>query len=209
MSERTRHQTDLFPETLLVEIRNGVLVTSSLTVAKYFGKQHKHVLRDISIVLADDDDLNFGPANFELSSYLRNDGRPSKLSPKLGPDIDVTRGNQSAKLRSVSGQQSPMYYLTEEGFAFLAMGFTGRPARALKKRFLRAFVDMRRQLAWHTERFARALDELHPSLRPVVEGTEQGHSRADIAAPLGKSPASVTYHRRTARRLGLLRGARA
>ncbi len=53
-------------------------------------------------------------------------------------------------------------------------------------------------------RAATALDHVRPFLRPIVEATEAGYARREIAEPLGKSPASVTYHRRAARRLGLL-----
>lgn len=35
----------------LVEIRNNQVVVSSRDVAENFGKQHKHVLRDIEVLL--------------------------------------------------------------------------------------------------------------------------------------------------------------
>lgn len=37
--------------TQLVFIRNGRAVTDSLTVAEVFGKEHKHVMRDINTQL--------------------------------------------------------------------------------------------------------------------------------------------------------------
>lgn len=49
-----------------------------------------------------------------------------------------------------------------------------------------------------------ALRMVRPTTVAVARLTQQGKSRAEIAALLGKSPASITYHRRNARRLGLL-----
>lgn len=46
-----------------------VLAVTSLQVAKHFEKEHKHVLRDIRIILEADED-GFSESNFGLSSYL-------------------------------------------------------------------------------------------------------------------------------------------
>ena len=40
------------------------------------------------------------------------------------------------------GRKQPSYYLTEEGFCLLAMGFTGRKALAWKRKFYKAFKDL-------------------------------------------------------------------
>lgn len=39
-------------------------------------------------------------------------------------------------------RKQPSYYLTEEGFCLLAMGFTGRKALAWKRKFYKAFKDL-------------------------------------------------------------------
>ena len=41
-----------------------------------------------------------------------------------------------------TGRKLPMYQITRDGFAFLAMGFTGKKAAAWKERFLEAFHAM-------------------------------------------------------------------
>ena len=41
-----------------------------------------------------------------------------------------------------TGRKLPMYQITRDGFAFLAMGFTGKKAAAWKERFLEAFNAM-------------------------------------------------------------------
>jgi Rha family phage regulatory protein len=154
---------------------DGQPFTTSRAVAERFGKRHKDVLKAINNLLAALPDPEFGRRNFAPSSYL----------------------NEQNKVQ-------PEYRLTHDGFAFLAMRFTGAEAMAWQIAFLQAFNALEAELHAKTERFAHALDQVRPMLRPVVEATEAGRSRADIAEPLGKSPASITYHRRNARRLGLL-----
>lgn len=154
---------------------DGQPFTTSRAVAERFGKRHDTVLRAIKNLLDALPDPEFGRRNFAESSYLNEQNKPQ-----------------------------PEYRLTHDGFAFLAMRFTGAEAMAWQIAFLQAFNAIEAELRAKTERFAAALDQVRPMLRPVVECTEAGYSRADIAAPLGKSPAAITYHRRTARRLGLL-----
>lgn len=137
--------------------------------------------------------------------FLSTNGQPFTTSRADMPDPSFTERNfaLSTYLDS-TGRSLPEYRLTHDGFALLAMGFTGREALAWKIAFLQAFNALEAELHARTARFATALDQVRPMLRPVVEATEAGYSRTDIAGPLGKSPASVTYHRRAARRLGLL-----
>lgn len=158
---------------------HGQPFTTSRAVAERFGKTHKNVLRDIEKLIAAMPDPEFSRLNFELRKYQYTTAR-----------------NQL--------REAPEYRLTHDGFAFLAMRFTGTEAMAWQIAFLQAFNALEAELRAKTERFAHALDQVRPMLRPVVEATEAGYSRTDIAAPLGKSPASITYHRRSARRLGLL-----
>ncbi len=158
---------------------DGQPFTTSRAVAERFGKRHKNVLRDIENLLADMPDPAFRELNFE-------------------PTIYEVPGPKGATRRE------PEYRLTHDGFALLAMGFTGRDALAWKVAFLQAFNALEAELAERTARYAVALDTLKPNLRPTVEGTEAGQSRAAIGATLGKSTGAVSYHRRCARRLGLL-----
>lgn len=56
------------------------------------------------------------------------------------------------------GKTQPMYHITEQGFAFLVMGFTGRKAAAWKERFINAFhamhqvLERQRNEAWQLQR---------------------------------------------------------
>lgn len=60
---------------------NGNSMTSSLYVAEFFGKEHKHVLRDIENL---DCSENFRQSNFGLTSYKDEQG-------KKRPCINMTR----------------------------------------------------------------------------------------------------------------------
>lgn len=158
---------------------HGQPFTTSRAVAERFGKRHRDVLKAIKSLLAACPEPGFAERNFAPSMYQ-------------------VRGGKNTVRDELE------YRLTHDGFALLAMGFTGRDALAWKIAFLQAFNALEAELRAKTERFAHALDQVRPMLRPVVEATEAGYSRTDIAGPLGKSPASITYHRRNARRLGLL-----
>lgn len=177
--------TDLFPETLLVNLDHGNSVTTSLKVAEHFKKRHDHILRDISALTIDLNGPNFGGIESNFGFIERNFAPSDYIDSR--------------------GRVKPMYRLTRDAFSLLAMGFTGREALVWKIKFLDAFNAMESELHAKTARFAAALDQVRPNLRPVVEGTQSGLNRAAIAAPLGKTCAAVTYHRNQARRLGLLR----
>lgn len=183
---------DLFPETLLVDLDHGHSFTTSRKVAEHFKKRHDHVLRDVAALLAEISRLNFEP--------------PNAISrPNFGePDSIGWLNFQASSYTDKRGKTYTEYHLSRDGFSLLAMGFTGREALAWKIKFLDAFNAMEAELNAKTARYAAALDQVRPSLRPVVEATELGVSRWPIAALLGKSCASVTYHRGQARRLGLL-----
>ncbi len=165
---------DLFPETLLVSQREGRAIATSLKVAEHFKKSHKDVMRSIKNVLSDIADDEFSRRNFAPRNQI------------------------------VRGREYPYCDLSEEAFALTVMGFTGKAAMQWKLDFLKAFISMRERLQAREARFAHALDQVRPMLRPVVEATEQGLPRSAIAEPLGKTPASITYHRGQARRFGLI-----
>ncbi len=166
---------DLFPETLLVDRDGDQVFTTSLKVAEHFHKAHRNVVRSIERLLEELPVEAFNALNFERVEY-----------------------------KDKKGETRLMFHLSHDAFAILAMGFTGREALVWKVQFLAAFRDMERYIAARETRFAKVLDQVRPNLRPVVEATERGLSRAAIAEPLGKTPASITYHRHQARRFGLL-----
>jgi Rha family phage regulatory protein len=171
---------DLFPETLLVEIADGHTFTTSLKVAEHFHKLHKNVLRDIEKLLAECPDKDFSRLNFEQRNYQYSTAR-----------------NQ---LRN-----APMYTMTEEGFALLAMGFTGPKALQWKIDFLNAFRAMETALKLKTERRAQVLGFLRPHWLTIEQGIEAKLPRRAICTLTGhKSPNTITANKRRMRQAGLL-----
>ena len=102
----------------LVSIQNNQVVTTSLQVAKFFRKNHFDVLRAIREIECSD---NFQECNFAFSFYFRD-------------------------LPNNAVKKEPMYYLTRDGFTFLAMGFTGKIAARFKEAYINAFNEMENKL---------------------------------------------------------------
>lgn len=95
---------EIQPVDNIVVIEEERMFTTSLIVAEAFEKEHKNVLRDIENLECSKE---FHQLNFELCNYS------SELSSK--------------------GRKYPFYRITRDGFAFLAMGFTGENAKSEKK----------------------------------------------------------------------------
>jgi Rha family phage regulatory protein len=95
-----------------VFVKNGAVMASSLTVARNFGKLHKHVLRDIRLLIEKTGE--WGRSNFGHT-----------------PFVD-----------SQNGQTYSSYDMTSKGFHVLVMGFTGDEALIWKIRYADAFEMM-------------------------------------------------------------------
>lgn len=99
-SQTTEQETAMQPIENIVEIDDGKMFTTSLTVAQAFEKEHKDVLKAIS--------------NLECSKEFNE------------------RNFAPVEYKDAKGEMRPAYRLTRDGFAFLAMGFTGKKAAAWK-----------------------------------------------------------------------------
>ncbi|ELQ6670622.1 Rha family transcriptional regulator [Escherichia coli] len=102
-----------------IAIVDGQAVTSSLAVADFFSKRHDDVLKKIRIL---DCSPEFCARNFAETSILVR--QPNGGTRKL-----------------------PCYQITRDGFAFLAMGFTGKRAAQFKEAYINAFNQMEKQLS--------------------------------------------------------------
>lgn len=87
----------------------------SLFVARVFGKEHSHVLRDIAKIT---------DAKSGLSGEFIN--------------LNFERGNY----RDSTGRTLPRYLLTRDGFTFLVMGYTGKKAARFKEAYIKRFNEM-------------------------------------------------------------------
>lgn len=101
----------------LVIMNNNQAVTTSLVLAKAFGKQHKNVIKAI--------EAKIEPAE--------NQARYRRM---------FYEGIYTDK----KGEQRKMYYLNRDGFTFIAMGFTGRKADEFKLKYIDAFNRMEEQI---------------------------------------------------------------
>lgn len=94
---------------------HDVARVDSLYVAKFFEKDHNHVVRDIEKVIAPTSGLSqdFIVSNFGRITYKDSRGRKQKA-----------------------------YAMTRNGFTILAMGYTGEKAMKFKELYIRRFDEM-------------------------------------------------------------------
>lgn len=157
---------------------DGQPFTTSRAIAERFGKNHRDVLRAIENLLAVMPDPEFSRRNFALRNYQYTTAR-----------------NQV--------REAPEYHLTHDGFAFLAMRFTGAEAMAWQIAFLQAFNAMEAELHAQREREASALYRLRPRWQPIAAHPDL--RRAQLIDLTGhRSVSSITACRRRMRAVGLL-----
>ncbi len=114
---------------------HGKNVTTSLIVANVFGKRHSDVLRDIRNLNCSED---FRKRNFALI-----ENQEVSHSPIISNNY---------------------FEITEDGFAFLGMGYTGEKAGKLKEEFLSAFNHIRALINSEDYILARAQNILNNKL---------------------------------------------
>ena len=132
----------------LVSVNDGKVVTTSLQVAEHFQRPHKDVLSSIRKL---DCSPIFQERNFSLSFY-------------------------HSKLLNGGYKKQPMYYITRDGFTFLAMGFTGKIAAKFKEAYINAFNEMERKLAGITVRedeIINIIRELCADVNSRIKGHEK------------------------------------
>ncbi|NRA63474.1 MAG: Rha family transcriptional regulator [Pseudobacteriovorax sp.] len=92
-----------------IRITNGVPTTTSLMVAQVFGKNHADVMRSIRKKISNFS-KSFVESNFALNEYVDS-----------------------------IGKSNAMYELSRNGFAILALGFTGKIATEFQEAFMNEF----------------------------------------------------------------------
>lgn len=109
-----------------VVLTNNQATTTSTAVAEYFGKNHRHVLRAIDNLIAE----------MPEETHQRNFGQMFRK-------VEIGQGAM---------REFREFTLTRDGFALLAMGFTGKEAMQWKIAYLEAFNKM--EAALKAEAFA-------------------------------------------------------
>ena len=111
----------------VLAVVDGIPTTTSVEVAKHFGKRHDDVLRRIRNLLEQlpaDHHHNFAEMVYEVPI-------------------------QGARNFAATSRQDPAYRISRDGFTLLAMGFTGKKALAFKLAYIDAFNRMEAQLHAH------------------------------------------------------------
>jgi Rha family phage regulatory protein len=159
--------TAITPSAVSIHIIDGQPVTTSLDIARHFGKRHDTVLRAIKNL---DCSPEFTDRNFAVC-YENN------------------------KLQN--GKPQPFYRMTRDGFVFLCMGFTGREAARWKEAYIEAFNKMEAELfdraMQHIDDSAREDCEcpyLHAPMSHWVETNPW--LKANLNGPFGKPPTTLT-----------------
>ena len=100
----------------LVVYSGNRLITTSLKISHQFGKRHDNVLQSIRDTIRSVE-LDFALLNFKDCTYSNS-----------------------------NGQSLPMFELTRDAFALVAMSFTGDAAMKFKVRYIKAFNQMEAEL---------------------------------------------------------------
>jgi Rha family phage regulatory protein len=140
------------PDPLLM-VRDAQAVADSRIVASMFNKLHKMVMRSIRNLVHTDPSCG---CNFALT-----------FDEVPGPKGGV--------------RKTPFYFMTEEGFWLLVMGFTGEQAIAVKRRFIHAFQNMRAFIEGNREAFMERMRDWElrerESLACASKGSHAMHTR--------------------------------
>ena len=161
-------------------LHNGRPATTSLEVAKFFGKRHDNVVRDIKEII-DNTPESFSALNFEGANYI----------------------DEQAKNR-------PMYIIYRDGFMLLVMGYTGKKALVIKLAYIEAFNAREAELQRQREGALPPADALAPSqqaqLKALVDAKvgmlPKEHQRKGYGevwsrfAPTSRSPSTRNCRRK-------------
>ncbi len=146
----------------LVKIKDGAAITTSRKIAKAFGKNHQHVLRDIKTL---DCSEVFRLSNFGQSSY-----------------------------KNTQGKTQPEYVVTRDGFAILAMGYTGENAMQFKEAYISRFNEMEPRL--RNEFLPPVPEGIFKGLQPVQLGGRRLLCYTDALRAIGRSTRSGSVQER-------------
>lgn len=134
-----------------LRIIHGHAYASSLDIARHFHKEHKNVLRAIEGRMRDCSE-EFSRLNFEPSEY-----------------------------KNSRGKILPFYNLTRDGFAFVAMSFTGPEAAIWQEAYITAFNEMEAELQRRNLKEGRFEQmNLFPGLRETIQTDRPTISVRDV-----------------------------
>ncbi|TPR16679.1 phage regulatory protein/antirepressor Ant [Apilactobacillus timberlakei] len=136
---------------MLIETKNNQAVTTSLQVAKTFGKKNKHVLESID--------------------QLLKDGVAEKSADPMFMEGTYKHPQNHQTYR--------MYYMNKDGFTLLAMGFTGKKAMQFKMEYINAFNEMQDKLKSVNQDSYMIEDPVKRAEKWIAEQNERKQLEAD------------------------------
>ncbi|HMW50207.1 MAG TPA: Rha family transcriptional regulator [Marinagarivorans sp.] len=165
-------------DTSIVTIHGDCPTTNTLIIAEYFGKQHKDVMRDLRALMADCGE-DFNGRNFAPVEYYDK-----------------------------KGEKRPMYEVTRDGFALLAMGFTGSKATKLKIAFIQEFSrmesDLKNRQPIINDAMRAELLAARPLWAKIAKYLSMELSLKEICLLIQRHPDTLRKHRRRMEACGLL-----
>lgn len=109
----------------LVISKDNQAVTDSLTVARYFGKEHRHVIDSVRGLIRD-------ITKTEISA--------------LGENLANSMFYEDTYEVENNFKKYPMFYMNKDGWTMLVMGYTGKKATEFKLQYMFQFNKMEREL---------------------------------------------------------------
>ena len=155
---------------------NDMAVTTSLKIAEVFGKEHKHVVRDIDLLRIKIQDID--------NQHSPNlDARCTMFSEV----VDVVPIPNGAK------KERRSYVMNRDGFVLLAMGYTGKKALAFKLRYIDAFNQMEQLLRNGAQSAAQLAQQQSQNQVELVQQMAQQMSQLcnTFAAYVGSTASGV------------------
>lgn len=137
--------TDQLPIPVVRVSPTGCAFTTSTDVAAFFDKRHSHVLRAIESLLSDLREQ----FQWQSHAHLNEHSDAQDHQPKIGlmvPEDLFEAAEIEVGIGSGAVRRDPIYNLSRDGFALLAMGFTGKQALAFKLAYISAFNAMESRL---------------------------------------------------------------
>jgi Rha family phage regulatory protein len=134
-----------------IDWKDKEVYASSLDVAELFGKQHSHVMRDIRSLL-DYTDENApkvceerGQSKSGLSSEdalddVNNDYYQAML-------VDIRQHFHFGYRKNSQNKRQPMFWMTQEGFEQLTLGFSGKRAKIYRHVYVKEFHRLKEKVA--------------------------------------------------------------
>ncbi|MBN4944839.1 MULTISPECIES: Rha family transcriptional regulator [Stenotrophomonas] len=137
--------TDQLPIPVVRVSPTGSAFTTSTDVAAFFDKRHSHVLRAIEGLLCDLREHIHWPEKADVGDQWED----QEHQPNFGlmfPEELFEAAEVEVRLGNGAIRRDPIYNLSRDGFALLAMGFTGKQALAFKLAYISAFNAMEARL---------------------------------------------------------------